>query len=52
VPAILTLVCFLFFLRFIYYFLYVSTLSLSPDTPEERSDPITDGCESAVVAGN
>jgi hypothetical protein len=28
------------------YFMYVSTLSLSSDTPEEVSDSITDGCES------
>jgi hypothetical protein len=25
--------------------MYVSTLSLSSDTPERASDPITDGCE-------
>jgi hypothetical protein len=25
--------------------MYVSTLSLSSDTPKEASDPITDGCE-------
>jgi hypothetical protein len=25
--------------------MYVSTLSLSSDTTEEASDPITDGCE-------
>jgi hypothetical protein len=28
-----------------YLFMYVSTLSLSSDTPEEGTDPITDGCE-------
>ncbi|EEQ62519.1 LOW QUALITY PROTEIN: hypothetical protein CBFG_06231, partial [Clostridiales bacterium 1_7_47FAA] len=27
------------------YFMYVSTPLLSSDTPEEASDPITDGCE-------
>jgi len=27
------------------YYMYVNTLSLSSDTPEEGSDPITDGCE-------
>jgi hypothetical protein len=37
-----------FFLRFVclfVYVIYVSTLLLSTDTPEEGIDPITDGCE-------
>jgi hypothetical protein len=39
---------FLFFLGFI-YFMYVGTLSVSSDTPEVGSYPITDGCEPPCV---
>ena len=34
-----------FFKKRFIYFMYMSIPLLSSDTPEEASDPITDGCE-------